>query len=358
MWNDRDIRILGLMVGSSLDGIDLAICRFSPDRSWTIERAETVPLNRDWRSKLEAFEGLSYREGALLDVAFGIYLGEVIRDWLRGDIVDLIGIHGYTVIHDPANMVSKQLGIGRAVHHTTAIPVVDGFRSEDVLGGGSGAPLVPVVERDLITETGFFVNLGGIMNASAHGKEGEVRALDLTGCNQIANALAAEKEMAMDRDGKLSTGGTVLPDLLDSAANICRDELKVPSISNEWVRGRLLPLFTDPEHSLADRLMTLYAHESNMLRDFFVKNASFVRSQEVLITGGGAWNPVLMGQIRQMLAEVGIAEKVAAPQLIDFKEALLIAWMAYLKAVKLPLGAWVWTGASRDHLAGTAYGLW
>ena len=122
--------ILGLMSGSSLDGIDLAIIHFTPDRQYSITRAETIPLDKAWVDQLIDFDKLSYYEGHKLDVGFGLYLGQKILDWLKGELVDLIGVHGYTVFHAPDRIISKQLGHGQAIFHITGIPVVDSFRME------------------------------------------------------------------------------------------------------------------------------------------------------------------------------------------------------------------------------------
>lgn len=357
MWSDGEVKVLGLMSGSSLDGIDLAICHFTPDRRYRISRAETIALDKEWVDQLRDFQQLPYYEGHKLDIGFGLYLGEKIAEWLAGERVDLIGVHGFTVAHRPDRVISKQLGHGQAIFHATGIPVVDSFRMEDILGGGSGAPLAPVVERDLLKETGIFVNLGGISNASIHGKHGEVWARDLTGCNQVSNMLAQEAGMAMDEDGKLSSSGTEDRQLLTLAEECCLKRGEALSISNEWVRNDLAPVFTEHEASVPDKLATLYAHQAARLRQFLEPNLSEARNLNCMITGGGAHNPVLMDIMRRELDQLGVVVVDAGEQMIDFKESLLIAWMAYLHATKSPLGAWVWTGSSRDDIAGTSYGL-
>ena len=271
--------------------------------------------------------------------------------------MDLIGVHGYTVFHAPDRIISKQLGHGQAIFHITGIPVVDSFRMEDILGGGSGAPLAPVVERDLLKENGIFVNLGGISNASLHGKFGEVWARDLTGCNQVSNLLSQEAGMPMDKDGKLSIGGKVIPELLAKAELCNRNRGEELSISNAWVRQSLIPVFTDHSGTVADKLITLYTHQAVRLKECLKPILAEARNRNCLVTGGGAMNPVLMKILEKELDQLGVNVVKASQQMIDFKESLLIAWMAYLHATKSPLGAWVWTGSSREDIAGTSYGL-
>lgn len=357
MWTSRDIRALGVMVGSSMDGVDLAVCRFAVDGGWSLLRGETVCLSDEWKAQLRRLPLTDYAAGCRLDMAFGRHLGELIREWLGDDMVDLIGVHGYTAVHDPLRMVSVQLGSGRAVYRQTSVPTVDNFRAEDVIAGGAGAPLAPVVERDLFPGYGMFVNLGGIVNASWHGSEGAVYAKDLTGCNQIADALAGVAGMRMDRDGSLSVTGKADGELLARARSVRESLGAQRSISNEWVQELLLPVFTEEGPALADRIASLYGHVAESLAEAARQHRSLVRNRHCLITGGGAHNPVLMRHIREALEKEGYELAEPDQALIDFKESLLIAWMAYLHARNMPSGAWVWTGASRDDVAGTAYGL-
>ena len=163
--------------------------------------------------------------------------------------------------------------------------------------------------------------------------------------------------MPMDEDGKLSTGGKVIPELLEKVEECSRNRGGELSIANVWVKNSLTPVFTQYSGSVADKLMTLYMHQAIRLREFLEPIIGEARNLNCMVTGGGAMNPVLMKILEQELGKIGVALVDTDPQMIDFKESLLIAWMAYLHATKTPLGACVWTGSSRDDIAGTSYGL-
>jgi anhydro-N-acetylmuramic acid kinase len=328
MPSEKPERILGVMIGSSMDGIDMAICRFQGDRDYHIERAEVLELAISWRENLPAFHALDAVAGKRADIAFGRYLGQRIKNWLGDDRVDLIGLHGFTVAHEPEARVSWQLGDGVAVTVETGIPTVDRLRDPFVLRGEEGAPLAPYMENALLPEHGLFANLGGIANASAHFAEGDFAGADLTGCNQVANTLAAEAGMTMDRDGQLSLGGQVLGELSEAAWAVVQARPVGKSLSNKWVSDILLPFFIKKNQPLNDRLATLYDHVARCLADFAAKHREGLRSESMLITGGGAYNDQLIAHITRHLEPIGVRIASAEPLMIDFKEALLVAWLA------------------------------
>ncbi len=358
----RVFRVLGLMSGSSLDGLDVALCRFETEEtsahlSWEMEQATTVPFSEMWRERLYFLPQQDALIFAKTHVYFGRYLSELIQPFLSKLSIapDLIAAHGHTVFHHPDARYTVQIGDGAALSVLSGIPVVCDFRSPDVALDGEGAPVVPIVERDLFPEYDFFLNIGGIANMSFRSPEGMV-AFDICAANQALNYLAQAMGQPFDEEGQLASRGIVVPDLLDQLNDLPYFRKPFPkSLSNQWVQERIFSILQQHPSGVADKMRTMVEHIAyQVVQHAHLFLEASVRTK-MLVTGGGAFNVFLIGVLSQQLSDKGIQLEVPSVQVVEFKEALLMAYMGYLRyqgQINCLSSA---TGAQRDTIGGCIY---
>jgi len=358
------LQLLGIMSGSSLDGIDLAACTFdfSPEgglRHWRVLAAETLPLPDGWPERLRALPDASAQTLALTQADFGRWLGEEARAFLRrhGVSVDAIASHGHTVFHAPEAGYSTQIGDGAVIAAVTGIDTLDNFRMQDISLGGQGAPLAPVADAYLFPEYDFLLNLGGIANISARSPRGYI-AFDCTGANQVLNALARAMGREYDEGGAIAKTGHLLPGVLDEALTLPYHAAPYPkSLSNAWVREKLLPIYLRAEGEVPDKLHTACRQIARTvamsLTSILEREQASAKSLRLMVSGGGALNAFLVDCIREECEKIcSLALEIPAPEVIHYKEATLMALMGALRlrraANVLPSA----TGAERAACAG------
>ena len=323
--------VIGLMSGTSLDGLDVAYCTFEKREKWAyrIQIAETIKYSAAWRKRLASAHELTGEELAYLDAIYGQFLGQVCSAFIlqhRLD-VDFISSHGHTVFHQPDRGFTLQIGNGNAIHAVTDLPVVCDFRSLDVMLGGEGAPLVPVGDKFLFHDYDVCLNLGGIANISLDRKKNRV-AFDVCFCNTPLNYLAAKAGKELDRNSALAKKGEVNERLLARLSRIYSElKLKRPSLGREIFEKRFRPLLDREDISLNDRMRTCV---ESTAREIVTSIRSFGRDRSVLCTGGGAFNPLL---ISSMLGHAGDDLTFILPdnEVINFKEALVFAFLGVLR---------------------------
>ena len=349
--------VIGLMSGTSLDGLDVAYCTFEKRAKWTygIQIAETIKYSAAWKKRLSAAHTLSGEELAYLDSVYGKYLGQVCSAFIRQHrlSVDFISSHGHTVFHQPARGFTLQIGNGNAIHAVTDLPVVYDFRSLDVLLGGEGAPLVPVGDKLLFYNYDVCLNMGGIANISLDLKNDRV-AFDVCFCNTPLNYLAKKAGKELDRDGALAKKGEVNESLLARLSRIYRDiKSKRPSLGREIFEKRFQPHLDRGDISLNDRLRTCV---ESTAREIVTSIKAFGKNRKVLCTGGGALNPLL---IVSMLEHAGDDLTFILPdkEVINFKEALVFAFLGVLRATDDVNCLRSVTRASRDSSTGVLVGF-
>ncbi len=378
-------RVVGLMSGTSLDGVDLALVLLIPPTAeargawgWKLENAETVPLPAAWR---QFFDGVTGKQTLIAealvqaDVKFGEYLGVITRKFvadLGGPPPVFVASHGHTLFHQPIPPASApaddptsapgftfQLGHGGALAAAAGLPVVCDFRSTDVALGGQGAPLVPLGDRLLFPDFAVCLNLGGIANLSVERATGGRLAYDVCACNQLLNALAAEAGLPYDDGGQLARAGRPVPALrtaLDAPAFFAAPPPK--SLGREWVEAHSLAALTRfAAAPLTDRLHTTIAHIAGQLAIAIrraLAEAAPAAGRQVLATGGGALNHYLIEVLRDELG--GAADVVVpAPEIVNYKEAIIFALLGVLRwrgEVNTLASA---TGARRDSSGGAIY---
>lgn len=331
-------RAIGLMSGSSLDGLDIAFVEFEEQGgkwTWTIPVAECRPFSEEWKSRLAEATTLSAREYLLLHTAFGHYLGQEVNAFINKNglqyKVAVIASHGHTSFHMPAAGMTAQLGDGAAIAAETGLPVVTDLRALDVALGGQGAPVVPIGERLLLGGYRFFLNIGGIANISANAEP--FVAYDICPANRVLNLLASDAGFEMDEGGKLASGGQVNKEVLALLNDQSYYALTGPkSLANDFGTDVLYPLLKRSGLTLADQLCTYTEHIAEQTGKALQKlNDASAPDSRLLVTGGGAFNTYLLERIRHYAQPQGVTVEVPDAQLINYKEALVMALMGVLR---------------------------
>jgi anhydro-N-acetylmuramic acid kinase len=323
------ITALGMMSGTSLDGLDIACCRFDlADDRWEYEIfcAETISYSDTWRQRLDQAPHMSGQELARLNVDFGHYAGEQAAQFInRNKCTPLfIASHGHTVFHQPEQGLTLQIGHGAYLAAAAAIKVINDFRALDVAMGGQGAPLVPIGDALLFGHYGLCLNLGGFANIS-YQHHGERLASDISPANMALNILAQRAGKPFDEDGAIAAAGTIIQPLLEQLDALPFYQQPAPkSLGREWFESQMLPLINAHDASPADLLRTITEHIARQV----TAAADGVPSSNMLATGGGARNGLLMQRIGY-LSQHNII--IPEPLLIDYKEALVFAFLGVLR---------------------------
>lgn len=342
------------MSGTSLDGLDLCLTEFHFDGKWNFEiiHADCVDYDDDWRRKLTAAHELPDEKLQRLHVEFGHFIGEHVSSFIEKNHLskpELICSHGHTVFHQPEKGITVQIGDGRTIANATGITCVNDFRSLDVSLGGQGAPLVPIGDDLLFSDFDACLNLGGFSNISFKG-DGDRRAFDICPVNIVLNELANRLGKPFDHNGELARSGKLNETLLDqlNSLNLYTDEIR-PSLAREWVEIAVNPLLKDSGLSEADIMRTFVEHVAIQIARVVERKAA---GGSVLVTGGGAYNSFLMDRMNAYcLADLIIPDK----QTIEFKEALIFAFLGVLRINDEVNVLRSVTGASRDSCSGTIH---
>lgn len=321
-------KAIGLMSGTSLDGLDICFTKFwKENSSWKFEilKAETIAYPEILEEQLRNSIHLSSQDLLALHSEYGFYLGQITNDFIKKNQltdVDLIASHGHTVFHQPHRKFTLQIGDGRAIKIQTQVPVIYDFRSQDVLLGGNGAPLVPIGDEHLFSDYDACLNLGGFSNISFKINEERI-AFDIAPVNIILNKLAQEFNQNYDENGDLAKKGNINPQLLEQLNSLDFYRQSHPkSLGIEWCNDTIFPLFSEIDS--LDVLATFTEHAAEQISKVF----NIHQFKKVLFTGGGTYNHYLIEKIKSKTqTEIIIPEK----QIIDFKEALIFAFMGVLR---------------------------
>ena len=337
------------MSGTSLDGLDICYSKFIKTKSnWDFQilTSETIPYSSEWEHTLKNAIQLPSEELLKLDVDYGFYLGEKTSEFISKHKIinlDLIASHGHTVFHQPKNKFTLQIGDGRAIKSKINKTVIYDFRSQDVILGGNGAPLVPIGDELLFSNFDACLNLGGFSNISLK-RNGKRIAFDICPVNIILNDLALKLGKKFDDNGDLARTGLIDYELLDQLNQLKFYQEKAPkSLGIEWINEQVLPLIRTQKTE--DLLASFTEHSAvqiaKILDEFDVKN--------IFITGGGTYNNYLIEKIRaKTKTEIQIPKK----EIIEYKEALIFAFMGVLRSLNLDNVLSSATGSQNDHCSG------
>lgn len=350
--------LIGLMSGTSGDGLDLAYVHFEHQLDWNfeIEVAKTFPFPADLGKNLSEAHLLSGLELSQLDVDFGKWMGGQVRDFCQEFQLKPMAVasHGHTVFHQPQKGLSLQIGNGWALHAASGERVINDFRMRDVQLGGQGAPLVPIGDQLLFPKVDFCINLGGIANISME-HEGHRIAFDCSPFNLLLNAEAHKLGKPFDAGGEMARTGEINLPLFEALNQLSFYANKTAkSLGREDMENDFLPLIGRFSLSPADNLSTLVEHFAyqiaSVIRFFSKKEFPLV-----LITGGGAYNTHFVERLDHYL-EKKWKHYEANPELIEFKEAIIFAFLGLLRLRGENNCLASVTGASRDNCGGTIYG--
>ncbi|HPR25018.1 anhydro-N-acetylmuramic acid kinase [Lentimicrobium sp.] len=351
--NEETIQAIGLMSGTSLDGLDIAGCTFSfkdEKIGFTIDCAETIPYLPGMVSMLKRTEHTGALEFFRTHNAYGRWTGEVVRDFIGRFHLHplLIANHGHTVFHRPEEGFTIQAGNGAQIAAITGIRTVCDFRSFDVALGGQGAPLVPVGDRLLFGNYHACVNIGGFSNISME-SDGSRIAWDICPANYVLNHYAGLSGLRFDDSGKIARSGNLIPGLFQQLKRLDYYSAKPPkSLGREWVEANIYPLADKFLDDIPGILHTLTVHIAEQI-SLSLPEKPF---EKVLLTGGGVHNSFLIEMIRKMTScHIDIPE----PKIINFKEALIFALLGVLRYKNIPNCLASVTGAVSDSIGGAIY---
>lgn len=349
MRHNKQFKALGIMSGTSLDGVDLALCSFiKADNGWvfTIEKCETIAYSPAWLAKLDGAHQLSGKDLILLHNEYGNYLGELSKTFLKQEVVDCVASHGHTLFHQPNQQMTFQLGNGANIAAVSKQNVVCDFRTTDVALGGNGAPLVPIGDKYLFPAYKACINLGGFANVSFLQNNKRV-AFDICPANMLLNTFAKKLGKNYDHDGILAASGkidTVVLAQLNALPYYQQQGAK--SLGKEWFDEQIWPVCKnlDPTNALRTAVEHIAIQIAQSLKDI---------SGTVLCTGGGAHNSFLMQQVAVHSPNITIPN--TSPNIIDFKEALIFAFLGVLNLTHETNVIGNATGSNKDHIAGAFY---
>jgi len=349
--------IIGLMSGTSMDGLDIAHVRFSSDEhsNYSFELihygSSTFPENL--KQKLVSASTMPTPQLIALDKELGRFYAQCVNDFISSNSIEkktikAIASHGQTIFHQPANGFTLQIGCGSTISYFTGLPVINDFRSKDIIAGGQGAPLVPIGDFSLFTDKAeAFLNIGGFANISFK-QEGVIKAFDICPGNLPLNKLVSAKGMDFDRDGEIAGTGEIsffLLDMLNSLDYYQHDGPK--SLGTEWLDEHFYPLLKF-DKDIESNLRTVVEHIAIQIASVLNKN----QIKSVFVTGGGALNTFLIERVSHYFKGiVHIPEK----QIIDFKEAIIFAFLGQLYLDGKPNNIPSVTGASHAVIGGVLH---
>jgi anhydro-N-acetylmuramic acid kinase len=356
-------RAIGLMSGSSLDGLDIAFVEFNESGGnwkYEIKAADCYVYSAEWVEKLKKAVTLSAYDYQLLHTSYGKYIGEQVNRFI--DVhglhhqVQLIASHGHTTFHDPHAGMTGQLGDGSAIAAVTEINVVSDLRALDVAFGGQGAPIVPIGEKLLLADYSYFLNVGGIANISFNHPEGYI-AFDVCAANRVLNMLSQLEGKEYDEGGEMAASGNIDSALLAKLNALDYYRKPYPkSLANSFGIDEVFPLIQSFKLRTTDALRTYVEHITMQVANCISENYKLqTTNYKLLITGGGAFNIFLVNRLEEMLKNLNIEVVVPNVLLVNYKEALVMALIGVLRWREEYNVLSTVTGARRNSIGGAVW---
>lgn len=345
--------VIGVMSGTSLDGIDLAYLTFECNKKWTFEilNAVTIPYSQFWLEKLSNLIYLNLNDLKQIDVEYTVYLSNVINSFIdeyKIKDIDAICSHGHTALHQPKKGFTYQIGNQKKIAELTQHKVVCDFRVQDVAFGGQGAPLVPIGDQLLFSDYKYCLNLGGFANVSFEDNNNRI-AFDICPVNIVLNHYSKILDLEYDANGNIASEGKVDSLLLAKLNALEFYKLDFPkSLGLEWVNLNIIPIIDSHQLEVKDILRTVVEHIAVQISSVLNKQTT----ASVLISGGGVYNTFLIERLKAFCKnEIVIPSKL----IIEYKEALIFGLLGVLKLRGETNCLASVTGASHDHSSGTIY---
>jgi len=354
-------KVIGLMSGTSLDGVDVALCEFIKEKKhewqYKILCAQTYPYSNEWHKRLATLHKKDANAFVQTDVNYAGLLAQFVNRFCEELCcdTDIIASHGHTIFHNPLIGLTSQIGNGATIAALTHKIVISDFRSMDVALNGQGAPLVPIGDKLLFSDFEFCINLGGFANIS-YDENNERVAFDICPANIILNYIfnkgisGKRKSLLFDKNGELASKGKLNVELFNKLNNLNFYTLKYPkSLGREWLEIDFLPVVDSFDISLEDKLNTVTQHIAYQLASVLNK----LNKGNILITGGGAFNDFLILCLRQLIKN----KKITIPEniIIEYKEALIFAFLGLLRYLEETNCLKSVTGALKNSCSGAIY---
>lgn len=361
---ERGVNVIGLMSGTSLDGLDICYVNFKYNKNgngrgewqYKILKAEDESYPADLKEKLATAQNMTALEYARLDSEYGLYLGSRVKAFMErnGATPHIIASHGQTIFHQPEIRFTAQIGSGAGIAAETGVDTVCDFRTTDVALYGQGAPLVPIGDRHLFHEYDYCLNLGGFSNISSEavversGKSVTTRiAYDISPVNYVLNHYMRKKGMDYDKDGETARSGKLSAELFERLNNLSFYTHTGPkSLGREWVESDVFPLIDSYMLPIEDVLATFCEHVA-------VQISKHIKGGKVLLTGGGALNKFLVERMQANAMQCTYI--VPDRQTVNFKEALIFAFLGALYIADMPNCMSSVTGARYNCIGGALY---
>ncbi|WP_299125726.1 anhydro-N-acetylmuramic acid kinase [uncultured Winogradskyella sp.] len=344
-----DYKVIAIMSGTSLDGIDIIYATYKFNSSWDFEihHSETIKYSKDWKLILSQLVNRSLEELKEIDKSYSEYLSTVISIFIKANninVIDFIASHGHTALHQPENGLTLQIGNQQILSDLVNHKVVCDFRVQDVKLGGQGAPLVPIGDRLLFYNYDYCLNLGGFANISFEEKAKRI-AFDICPVNIVLNHYVSKLNLEFDDKGQLASKGKIHQELL-AQLNVLAFYVEKPpkSLGLEWVEINIFPLIGSFDLKIEDILRTFVEHVAIQISKIINREGS-----NLLVTGGGVYNEFLVSRIKNLLkSEIVIPKK----DIVEFKEALIFGLLGVLRQRNEVNCLKSVTGATKNHSSG------
>lgn len=349
----NEYNIIGVMSGTSLDGVDLVYVTFHFKEAWyfKIIHSQTVGYTDTWLDTLKNLVSQSIEELKTIDENYTLLLANIIKEFIaKHNIKDIDAVcsHGHTALHQPEQKFTYQIGNLPVLAKLLRLKVVCDFRDQDVKLGGQGAPLVPIGDQLLFPKYDFCLNLGGFANISTSINNDRI-AYDICPVNIVLNHYVRQLGQDYDNKGQMASSGKLHTELLTQLNVLGFYNEKPPkSLGLEWVNAKVFPLIDGFHLDTSDVLNTVCEHIAIQIS----KAIDTIENVSVLVTGGGAYNDYLISRIK---AHSRHSMVIPSKEIIEFKEALIFALLGVLKFRGEINCLKSVTGASQDHCSGNIF---
>lgn len=354
--NKNKIEIIGLMSGTSLDGLDIAHVTFNfkdDEVDFELINYQTVPYSSMVLSQLQIATSLSVPEILILDKQIGSFYANCVNNFIKHykinkSNITAIASHGQTIFHQPQNGFTYQIGCGSTLALKTEIDVINNFRELDVVAGGQGAPLVPIGDFCLFNKHATsFLNIGGFVNVSFK-KKHDIIAYDICPGNLPLNEIVKSLGINYDNNGEIARIGKINFSILEQLQKLEYFHISPPkSLGVEWLEHNYHPLIKKI-NLIEDKLRTIIEHIAIEIS----KTLNEEKIDSVFVTGGGVKNKFLIERIGHLFnGELIIPNE----EIIDYKEAIIFGFLGacYLRNKTNTLKSV--TGAVKDVCSGVFY---
>lgn len=357
------MKIVALMSGSSLDGLDIAymeIIQENTSINWNLIVAELSPYTAIWKDRLFSLPKESALTYVMTKADYSVLIADTVKKFILSNKLspDIISWHGHTIYHRPLDFLSEQIGEGGIMASITGVKTVTDFRINDIALGGQGTPIAPIVEEYFFQNYDYCLNLGGIANISIR-TENKIAAYDICPANQLLNYLCIPFQKEYDENGNLARKGNCDPGLLSLLGEEEYYSLSFPkSLDNNWIREVYFPILDKCSISNEDKLATVVRFICDMIiKDLIELQKTWFNKDntKLLVTGGGSHNLYLIELLKLELSVINIELIVPSKNIIDYKETILMGLMGYLRIQEKSNVLSSVTGATKDSIGGAVY---